>query len=41
MPDPIRINLTSEEDQQLQEISLAEGIPRRSKLRADRSAAER
>ncbi len=34
MPAPIRINLTSEEDQQLQEISLAEGIPRRSKLRA-------
>lgn len=34
MPAPIRSNLTSEEDKQLQEISLAEGIPRRSKLRA-------
>jgi len=34
MPAPIRINLTDEEDQHLQDISLAEGIPRRTKLRA-------
>lgn len=34
MPAPIRINLTDEKDQHLQDISLAEGIPRRTKLRA-------
>lgn len=34
MPAPIQIRLTDEEDRQLQDLSLSEGIPRQVKLRA-------
>lgn len=34
MPAPMRLNLTDEEDKHLKDISLAAGIPRRTKLRA-------
>ena len=34
MPAPIQIRLTDEEDKQLQNLSLSEGIPRQVKLRA-------
>lgn len=34
MPAPLRIRLTPEEDKTLQELSLADNVPRRVKLRA-------
>lgn len=34
MPSPLRIQLTSEEDKTLQELSLADNVPRRVKMRA-------
>ncbi|MBV9387900.1 MAG: helix-turn-helix domain-containing protein [Chroococcidiopsidaceae cyanobacterium CP_BM_ER_R8_30] len=34
MPAPLRITLTETEDRTLQELSVADGVPRRTKLRA-------
>lgn len=34
MPAPLRIDLTAEEDQSLLELSTADGVPKRTKLRA-------
>lgn len=34
MPAPLRITLSKTEDQTLQELSVADGVPRRTKLRA-------
>ena len=34
MPAPLRIHLTAEEDQSLLELSTADGVPKRTKLRA-------